>query len=241
VMADSIHLLLPVLEDICDVGLSNEVSGSPISYKVDGEPGQQIFKLEWSNAGFYGEYAESNTNFNTFSFQLWLYESSNVIEYRFGPSAIKGGNYYQFGGPMSGICEDFANGKKNAWQNLWYTSGEPTNPAILMLDPNNFEETVPLNSLPSEGTVYRFGPLFVGQEELTTTSFKIFPTVAQENIWVQTPEHQTQTIRVMDISGKIIDQISVQSTLQKIDVSNWPAGIYFVQVDHLGIQRFIKK
>lgn len=239
--ADSIHLLIPVLEDICDVGMSTGTSGSPISYRLDGEPGSQIFKLEWANVGFYGEYAESNTNFNTFSFQLWLHEGSNIIEYRFGPSAIKGGNFFQFGGPMSAIAEDFANGQKNAWQNLWYTSNDPANPTIELMDPNDFMSVVPLTGLPASGTVYHFAPLFVGTEEIETVGLNIFPTWADETIWIQTGTNTTIVADVIDLSGKRVMQESIQSPMHQINVSALPTGVYFIRIEGLGIKKFVKR
>jgi hypothetical protein len=239
--ADSIHVLIPVLEDICDVGLSTGTSSSPISYKVDGTPGEQIFKLEWSNVGFYDEYAASNTNFNTFSFQLWLYEGTNVIEYRFGPSAVKGSNLFQFGGPMSAICEDFVNGQNNEWQNLWYTSGVPASPTIELMDISNFKSIVPLNDLPPSGTVFHFGPLFVNQEEITAKGMKVFPTAADDEIWIQTPAHSDATAQLFDLGGKAIAQYRIQDGLQRIDVSQLPQGIYFIHIQGLGVQKFIKQ
>ncbi len=239
--ADSIHLLMPVLEDICDVGMSTGTSGSPISYRLDGEPGSQIFKLEWSNVGFYSEYDESNTNFNTFSFQLWLHEGSNIIEYRFGPSAIKGGNFFQFGGPMSAIAEDFANGQKNAWQNLWYTSNDPANPTIELMDPNDFMSVVPLTGLPASGTVYHFAPLFVGTEEIETIGLNIFPTWADETIWIQTGTNTTIVADVIDLSGKRVMQESIQSPMHQINVSALPTGVYFIRIEGLGIKKFVKR
>jgi hypothetical protein len=234
-------LLMPVLEDICDVGMSTGTSGSPISYRLDGEPGSQIFKLEWSNVGFYSEYAESNTNFNTFSFQLWLHEGSNIIEYRFGPSAIKGGNFFQFGGPMSAIAEDFANGQKNAWQNLWYTSNDPANPTIELMDPNDFMSVVPLTGLPASGTVYHFAPLFVGTEEIETVGLNIFPTWADETIWIQTGTNTTIVADVIDLSGKRVMQESIQSPMHQINVSALPTGVYFIRIEGLGIKKFVKR
>jgi Secretion system C-terminal sorting domain len=239
--SDSIHLLIPVLEDICDVGLSTGVSGSPISYKVEGEPGSQIFKVEWSNVGFYEEYYQSNTNFNTFSFQLWLYEGTHVIEYRFGPSAVKGGNFFQFGGPMSCVGEDFVNGQKNAWQNLWYTSGDPQTPSIALMDPNDFMSVTPLTGLPASGTVYHFGPLFVGQEEIQTVGLKIFPTLVTDKLWIQTDEQKTQRMELLDISGQLVESHLLQNKLEHLDVSHLARGVYFVRIDGVGVQRFIKQ
>jgi Secretion system C-terminal sorting domain len=240
-MADSIHILLPVLEDICDVGLSTELSESPISYTLQGEPGARIFKVEWSNVGFYEEYYASNTNFNTFSFQLWLHEGTNVIEYRFGPSSIKGGNFFQFGGPMCAIGEDFANGEKNAWQNLWYLGNEPSAPTVELLDPTDFKSVTPLFNLPESGTVYHFGPLFAGQLEMQTLRMRVFPTLADETLYIETAAHRTMTLSILDLSGHTIEHHTIQRNLQEINIAHLPVGVYFVQIDGLGVQKFVKK
>lgn len=239
--SDSIHLLIPVLEDICDVGLSTGTSGSPISYRLDGEPGSQIFKVEWANVGFFDEYYTNNTNFNTFSFQMWLHEGSNIIEYRFGPSAIKGGNFFQFGGPMSCIVEDFANGQKNTWQNLWYTSNDPANPSIALMDPNDFMSVVPLTGLPNSGTVYHFAPLFVGTQEIETQGLHIFPTYADDKLWIELGDRPVTAVEVLDLSGKRVKMENIQGPLHQMDVSTLSTGVYFVRIDGLGVKKFVKR
>src|SRR5690554_3055563 len=84
--------VLPILgllaQDIIDLGYFSGMSQSPLSYLTEGEPGARITKIEWNNVGFIGEIITSDF----INFQLWVYEGSNIVEYRYGPSQI---NYPQ--------------------------------------------------------------------------------------------------------------------------------------------------
>jgi hypothetical protein len=142
---------------------------------------------------------------------------------------------------MSAICEDFVNGQNNEWQNLWYTSGVPASPTIELMDISNFKSIVPLNDLPPSGTVFHFGPLFVNQEEIVAKGMKVFPTAAEDELWIQTPAHSDATAQFFDLGGKAIAQYRIQDGLQQIDISQLPRGIYFVHIEGLGVQKFIKK
>ena len=87
---DTVQLLSPYYSDIMNA--SDTMAVSPISYQVEGPPGNGVFKMEWKNVGFYGEWAASNSYFNTTNFQLWIYQNSGVIEFRYGPNTIKSGS-----------------------------------------------------------------------------------------------------------------------------------------------------
>lgn len=67
----------------------SETSTSAISYKTEGEPGDRVLKLEVKNAGL--ENAEPfgyDEDQFYLSYQIWLYERGNVIEYRYGNNNI---------------------------------------------------------------------------------------------------------------------------------------------------------
>src|SRR5690554_3361506 len=77
-------LLVPIAQDIIDLGYGSGASQSNISYKVEGDSGSQILKIEWNNVGFW----DDMTGNDFMNFQVWLYEGSNSIEYRYGSSEI---------------------------------------------------------------------------------------------------------------------------------------------------------
>ena len=144
--------------DLVDRGVIDDVPVSPISYKTEGFPGSRICKIEWKNVGFYEEYYGSYATTNFFNFQLWLYEGSNDIEIRFGPSDTSlGAVLHIFNGmPLIGMVENF-NVDAYVYENFWYLSGPPSGPKVALS--TDFGEIFSLNSLmgdPADSTVYRF-------------------------------------------------------------------------------------
>jgi len=75
---------VPVFQDIIDRGFNTGTSLSPLSFRLDGQVGSQILKIEWNNVGFF----EEATLQDFMNFQLWLYEEGNIIEYRYGSNEI---------------------------------------------------------------------------------------------------------------------------------------------------------
>ena len=84
----TLSLLAPIAQDIVSKEGTNEQSLSPISYVVEGSVGNRIFKLEYENAGFWDDTTENDS----MDFQVWLYETDNSIEYRYGPNSINNPN-----------------------------------------------------------------------------------------------------------------------------------------------------
>ena len=89
-------MIIPYGADIADRGYNTPISESDVFYKLTGEPGSRIFKLEWKNVGFYREIAEQGTANNYTNFQLWIYEGSSDIEVRFGPNYTPDFDYIHF-------------------------------------------------------------------------------------------------------------------------------------------------
>ncbi|MDO5655921.1 MAG: hypothetical protein Q4G27_07255 [Flavobacteriaceae bacterium] len=72
-----------------DLGNLGQGGGlSPISYVLEGEIGTRIFKMQYSNIGFREDIEANNISTDFANFQLWLYESTNIIEVHFGESLI---------------------------------------------------------------------------------------------------------------------------------------------------------
>jgi hypothetical protein len=122
-------------------------------YRVDGTAPNRIFKLEWSQSEW-----NFNSNGNTISFQVWLYETSNVIEYIYN----QGGTAVNAGSASIGIFDH--NGKHLALNN----SG--TSPTAL-----NTILTTNISTKPANGQIYRFTP------PLFNSQFISFNTGAQ--VW----------------------------------------------------------
>ncbi|MGY6562432.1 MAG: S8 family serine peptidase [Luteibaculaceae bacterium] len=81
------------------------------------------------------------------------------------------------------------------------------------------------------------GPLPVGVNEikLQLNSFTLFPNPAQNQVIIASNSLlvQPREMHILDVAGKVITRIQPQNTADleyKVDISNLPAGLYFVRV-----------
>ncbi len=227
----SIELLFPYLTDIMNASTDEAVS--PISYVLDGVEGSYIFKLEFKNVGFYPEFEAQGTFGNTTNFQVWLYQGSNVIEYRFGNNTIKSGNliHYFGNGPLVGLGQQVALDGSN-WAGFWTLAGDPSNPTVTAIPAGTqfFTAEQVLSGEPLSGTVYRFGtlPTSIEEEETTTQAeLKVWPTLATTEIRFNATEGELYTI--YDILGQQVYQSRATGTIETVNVSNLEAGQYILK------------
>lgn len=138
---------------------SSSASSSPIRYLTTGTAPFRIFKVEMANAGFYDEGNSFSTMNDFFNVQVWIYETTNIVEFHYGTSQVShGSDYFSAGsGPVVGYLShvDFNSG---ATGNLFSLSGNPTAPSLDSLDITVSTPTTGLNSWPANGTIYRFVP-----------------------------------------------------------------------------------
>jgi hypothetical protein len=139
--------VFPFEMDLVDRGELAGVSASPLSYKVEGATGSRILKVEWKNAGSYEELFEGNSQDMFINFQLWLYEGTNRIEFRFGSNNINDpALFYGNFGIYLGLTD--ADLSTDEFTNSHFFSGLITAPELSMV-----EATV--EGTPAEGTVFR--------------------------------------------------------------------------------------
>jgi hypothetical protein len=239
---DSVHFMAPYLADLMDVGYDS-VSISPLLYTTEGNPGSRIFKLEYQNAGFYAEWQESGTFDNRISFQMWLYEGTNVIEYRFGENLVTQGTLVHFAGaPLIGIGSNADTVGEGGWENFWILNGDPLAPQISNLQ-SQFELPLVLDSEPPAGTVYRFSPLVTKVNENNAPAVSvIYPTLVNSQLSINWDNDKTMA-SILDISGKMISTHSIQRGINQLDLSALSSGQYIIHIvgDDANIkQRFTK-
>ncbi len=147
---------------LVDRGALGFTSLSPIRYRTTGTSPSRIFKMELFNAGFGNEYFNNGTLNDSICVQIWIYETSNIVELHYGPSRINTpGDYFASGGaaPLIGYIKhaDFFNGTAG---DLYYIKGNsPTATAIDSFNINaaNLPANI-LSSWPASGRVFRFTP-----------------------------------------------------------------------------------
>lgn len=150
---DSINFLIPYFDDLADIETIDSLNQSTISYTTEGLVGERILKIQWKDCGFYEEIFGTGTANNTLSFQLWLFEGTNNIEVRFGPSMLPdSATVHDYGSPVVGIIEDYS-ANSDTFENFWHLSGSVATPTMLTSDASIFYSySVPgLDADPPEG------------------------------------------------------------------------------------------
>jgi hypothetical protein len=145
--------------DIADRGmLTNVSSQSPIRYLTTGTSPNRIFKVELANAGFYEEYNTYTSMSDSFNLQIWVYETSNIVEFHYGPSRITHpSDYFNFGNGPLVMYAKHADYDMGSTGTVYLLKGAASAPTIDSVSLPSLPSTA-LNSWPANGKVYRFTP-----------------------------------------------------------------------------------
>ncbi len=215
-------------------GKGKKATESPIQYQLEGEIGQRIFKLEFKNAGFY-----SGTRSDFIHFQVWLYESSNQIEFRYGLHQIEETAmiYEAIQGPSIGIGIWASNRQTFSFNGLKGAIKEPTGS-----DGKNVYRTTYqcpfLNGTPAPNTVYKFKAntpkSLMVNEKLNITFFKTYPNPFSSilNIEFKLAKIDDFKLELLDVKGQLIQQIAAQDNALpnlysfQMNGSNLIGGVY---------------
>ncbi|MBX7053047.1 MAG: T9SS type A sorting domain-containing protein [Flavobacteriales bacterium] len=226
--SDTTNVLCPYYADIMNADTDSLVSF--IVYTTEGEPGNRICKIEWQNIGFYNEF-DATGEFNLIrNFQVWIYEDTYDIEFRYGPHTVDDGTliHDQWGSPLLFFIRDFEIATQT-FVDSWSLRGEPSNPTVDVV--NLFElpglEDILLGE-PADSTVYHFGTGIVSVNETQELpSFNVFPTIAREYVYTYQPLHEIVRLQVMDESGRLLLDQNLGYGNSAIDISSWSQGVYF--------------
>jgi hypothetical protein len=81
---------------------------------------------------------------------------------------------------------------------------------------------------------------FISIDETSNLSFSIYPNPASDFISISKQKTNIETIEISDLTGKVI----ISTTNTKIDISTYPAGVYFVKIETTDgnfVEKLIKK
>lgn len=216
---------------------TNNRSVSDVWYMTTGEPGQRIFRVEYHNVKFKTGIADDSLNF-----QLWLYEGSNIIEYRFGPGKIVTPDSILYGNytPRKLRCYiyaakfkiDTATGDNQGTQ-LYYITGDPAHSQLMYKELSN--KSYYIDSLPPNGMVYRFKPRPVGiQERKADPSLHLFPNPAGDWFSIEGIKTGTPTkITICSMQGEVVLEQEIMSAAQ-INIGKLKSGMYIVKIQGVG-------
>lgn len=233
--ADTINAFIAVSADLMDRNYdTGTISVSPIRYSLTGTTPNRIFKMEVYNAGFWDELDVYSTVNDSVSYQVWLYEASNIVELRYGPSSITHYSDYFYNdssvanvGFIKDIDWDGTYSKM-----FYYLDGNHANPTV---DSTN-DLMNPLNdgldSIPPSGTVYRFTPVPASVHDISNALklVKIYPSICQQDLYIEQNEKTELSYRIVSMNGAQLSRGTAQTGKNKIDIGDLPAGVYTIQM-----------
>lgn len=232
----STSLIVPIAQDLIDLGDTIDVSLSAISYLNEGFPGSQILKVEWRNAGFW----EDSSISDFINFQVWFYEGSNVIEYRYGPSQINNPieSYEEYTGPIVAFAPLVNNDTEMFIQSAFFLTGNPINPSVIMLTGTDAPSGSLVGTIP-DGTVYRFVPQSLSTYDFSEVEFQIFPNPSSNYLNVETSFSEFK----VDVYNSLGQKVDITILEDRINISNLANGTYFLKLttaSGTNIKKFLK-
>ncbi len=234
-MDEPMTIISPYFSDIVDRGSFIGTSSSPILYKTEGEPGSRIFKMEWQNAGFYNELnLDGGIGTNYINFQLWLYESLPIIEFRYGDLEVEDDeNLYDlhdgFTGPLIGFIADY-DYDSETFDAVSFLSGVAAKPTLEVLNQTQAENlSMTLSDHPAIGTTYRFAEDISAIESPgDLPGLRIFPQPARDPLFLDLPasylEYELQLFN--SLGQEVLAKPSVFPGLQDLAIDQLPTGMY---------------
>lgn len=220
--------------ELVDRGVADSTmkSRSPMSYVVDGAPGDRILKIEIANAGFGTEWSLEDTTTGYLNIQLWLYEKDNVFEVRYGDAYSSNFSRDFPMNLMTGIMNNVDMGKGTIGT-MYTLNGDPQSPTFDSVDMNTMNGG--FTYFPSTGAVYRFTPKSPTthiEKTAHVASMKVYPIQCSGHLIIENPNRMSSTYRIVSISGQILKHGSIDAGINKLDVSTLPQGMYVVRFDY---------
>lgn len=218
----------PCMLDIVDGQYNVEgKADSDIRYEIVGPPGNQIFKLEWDNVAFYNEGDPYSMRLDV---QMWLYQSTGIIEFRYGPrTELDYDVILDYAGVpvmfMRGVNQD-----DGTWEAAQALLGAPEDPEFTDIQSDfDLNDSPYLSALPDNGVVYTFSPLVINVEEENIKP-QIFPNPADEALYINLQAYNNQQVKLYNSQGHLVAMSQITSSLERLDVQHLPAGVYFLNI-----------
>lgn len=216
---------------------------SPISYKIDGENGSRILKLEIKNAGLEDELDTEFGAVNAIhfvNFQVWLYEVDGAIEYHFGSSNIT--NIFDVNDDdlfLSIIYTEIETDEDYA-ATLGLVGGDISSPVYTeTTNPDLIPAS--LTSMIEANTVYRFSTNTLSNSDVEKDLFKMYPNPTTGDLNFVFEENISKNYFIYDLLGREVLKGSFENEMQyRISVSVLQSGTYVIKIGN-ATKKFIKK
>jgi hypothetical protein len=199
-----------------------DASLSPISYAISGVSPNRILKLQFKN--IHAVLADTSERYIVNN-QVWLYETSNKIEYHFGPNEITDLNITEY---FIGMID----ADNSPYLAISGTAAQPT-----LVRVTNVSTFKGINSHPLDGQVYTLSPKSNVSVNQLVRPYQFNQVENGFNFYSK----DLTRIGIYDISGKLVQTVQ-QSPEQLLnqDLGELPAGIYLVNL-LVGERQFIEK
>lgn len=204
--------------------------------------------MEIKNAGLQEvEGFDFQENYYYLNYQIWLYESDQSIEYRFGGSnlnEISSEDLFLVAneeGFIMGFTSDFENGDTNPIAH--FVMGDIADAVYNEYSIGNPPgDDIYLSGYPANGTMYRFGPTALVDTDLfKTNTFKLYPNPVSGVLTITAKDLTDPSYTITDITGKkVMESNFALTTTMQVNVEGLVPGIYYINTNgqHL---KFIKK
>jgi hypothetical protein len=231
--------------DVADAAGIDGEEPSKISYLTEGEPGNRICKVQYLDCAFYAEVfgqemPPTSVN-NRLNFQIWIYETDNAIEFRFGSNTIVDPDlvYEGANGPQIAVVTGL-NADGEEFNVATVLDGSPEDPTVINSQNVNEVEFVTLNGTPQDGRVYRFSPGTVNTSDQQLESFTVYPTMAQNEIWIKDYSGMRSAFTMYDQAGKQV-RSGIYANGEALNISSLTPGMYFITLDNnVSTIKFVK-
>lgn len=216
-------------------------SSTYIQYKMEGEVGNRIFKVEWFNNGIVAD-TENNAYFNG---QMWLHETSNIIDLFYGTGDVSDISFF-FGGPVVGILtyEDDPDSEEFARHtNCISKVGDEEELIYTYVDFGDDVDVLPtLDVLPASGTRYRLIPdSGSAVKEITHIENLVYPNPVKDQLNLRNiTNDQYDQIDIIDSNGKIMRSQQFSTSIDVKDLSSGTYSILLKGSEDTAVSRFIK-
>ena len=215
---------------LIDRGAISGISKSDIRYSTTGATGSRIFKLEVHNAGFDDELLNNGELKDSISLQFWLYEGSNIAEFRYGSSMVS--NFSDYFGPnlMCGYMKNMDTAT-TMFEKFYLLNGSAASPALDSLSGTFGNKG--LSSVPASGTVFRFTPKgasTTGVHQVAAGSLAtVFPTDCRNELQIRAGVGRIQ-YSILSTTGQLLSTGTTSGSTTTVDISMLAAGTYLVKL-----------
>jgi hypothetical protein len=234
----NVNLLMPFNFDLVS---GSGTGGAEYRVATTGTAPNRVCTVQWKNVSDKtgaGADAANVTQFANFSFQLRLYETSNRIEFVYGPVTPSGGvfsrRYINVGLKGSGLNQGQVVLATKLLSSAWNTT--------LFQDANYTGSyySVSNQTLPVLGSTYRFVPAIASATPNRTAagfSAQVAPVPFGDHLTLalQTPAAGPLSLTLRDAVGRVVRETVAAapaggSSLSLVETSGLPAGMYLLTV-----------